>query len=220
MTSSKGTGIHMLTSNAQRAPKPRSISRRVVLTLGLVSLTAAVIGFGAFAVFTDTASVTQNVSSGTVVLNPLTPAGANNRLSIGASNIAAGDTIQRTAILRQNGTIALSGITLTTTAPTSSLLNTDTTNGLQMVIERCSVAWTEAGPPYTYTCSGTTSTVLATRPVVGSAMALSNLSLAPSADNFLRVTLTLPSAAPNSLQGQSSVINYAFTATQRAGAPQ
>jgi hypothetical protein len=30
------------------------------------------------------------------------------------------------------------------------------------------------------------------------------------------VTLTLPSAAPNSFQNQSSTITYAFTGTQRA----
>jgi spore coat-associated protein N len=72
----------------------------------------------------------------------------------------------------------LASVTLTNTAATSSPLNTDTTNGLQMVIDKCSVAWTEGGtaPAYTYTCSGTTSSVLASTPVVGSNLAMSNLS--------------------------------------------
>lgn len=198
----------------------RTITRRVVLTVALLSLTAAALGIGAFATFTDSATVTQNVSSGTVVLDPLTPSGPNNRLSVGASNIAAGDTIQRAALVKQSGTISLSGITLTTTATTSSALNTDTTNGLQMVIERCSQAWTESGPPYTYTCAGTTQSVVASRPVIGSNLTLSNLDLSAGASNYLRVTLTLPSSAPNSLQNQSSVIQYDFTATQRAGTAQ
>jgi hypothetical protein len=182
---------------------------------------ASLVGIGAFAVFTDTASVSQATSSGSVTLAGISTNGANNRLSVGASNIAAGDTIQRAVTIRNAGTIALASVTLTTSATTSSLLDTDTTNGLQMVLERCSVAWTETGgPPYTYTCGGTSSTVLASAPVVGTNLTLSNLALGAGVDNFVRVTLTLPSTAPNTLQGQSSVIQYAFTATQRAGASQ
>ena len=108
-------------------------------------------------------------------------------------------------------------MTLTTSASPSSLLDTDATNGLQMVIDKCSVAWTEAGPPYTYSCSGSTSSVLASRPVIGSTLALSNLaSLTNGTTDHLRVTLTLPSGAGNTLQNQSSTISSAFTGTQRA----
>ena len=110
-------------------------------------------------------------------------------------------------------------MTLTTTAPTSSLLDTDATNGLQMVVDKCSQAWTEAGtaPAYTYTCGGTTSSVLASRAVIGSNLSLSNLvATTPAQTDHLRVTLTLPSGAPNTLQNQSSTISYAFTCTQRA----
>ena len=95
---------------------------------------------GTFALFTDTQSVAQANSSGTVSLNPISTNGANNRLSVGASNIAAGDTIERAVNIRNTGNITLACVTLTTTAPTSSLLDTDTTNGLQMVIDKCWVA--------------------------------------------------------------------------------
>jgi spore coat-associated protein N len=204
-----------------KAPGRRPLASKLVLSVALIMVAASLVGIGAFAVFTDTASVSQATSSGSVTLAGISTNATNNRLSIGASNIAAGDTIQRAVTIRNTGTIPLSSVTLTTTATTSSLLNTDTTNGLQMVLEKCSVAWTETGgPPYTYTCGGTTSTVLASVPVVGTNLALSNISLGAGVDNFLRVTLTLPSAAPNTLQAQSSLIQYAFTATQRAGAPQ
>jgi predicted ribosomally synthesized peptide with SipW-like signal peptide len=194
---------------------------KLVLSIALVMTAAAVVGVGTFAVFTDTASVSQATSSGTITLDPINTSGANNRLSIGATNIAAGDTIQRAVNLKNTGNITLAGITLTTTASPSSLLDTDTTNGLQMVLDKCSVAWTESGgPPYTYTCGGTASTVLTSAPVIGTNVTLANLSLTAGNDNFLRVTLTLPSAAPNTLQGQASTIAYAFTATQRAAAPQ
>jgi hypothetical protein len=154
-----------------------------------------------------------------VNLQPINVNGVNNRLSVGATNVAAGDTIDRAVDLKNIGTIAVSGITLTTTATTSSLLDTDTTNGLQMVIDKCSVAWTESAFPYTYTCSGTQSSVLASRQVVGSALALSNLTLTANTDNFLRVKLTLPTTAGNTFQNLTSVISYAFTATQRNGQP-
>jgi spore coat-associated protein N len=53
--------------------------------------------------------------------------------------------------------------------------------------------------------------------VIGSSLSLSNLSSTTAgATDHLRVTLTLPGAAPNTLQNQSSTISYAFTGTQRA----
>lgn len=197
------------------------VGSKLLLTAALLTAAAALIGVGAFATFTDTQSVSQSDSSGTVTLAGVGTNAANNRLSVGASNLAAGDTIQRAVDVKNTGSITLASVTLTTTATTSSLLDTDATNGLQMVIDKCSVAWTETGgPPYTYTCSGTTSSVITTRAVIGSTLALSSLTLTANTDNYLRVTLTLPSAAPNTLQNQSSVIQYAFTATQRAAAAQ
>jgi hypothetical protein len=87
-----------------------------------------------------------------------------------------------------------------------------------MTIDKCSTAWTEAGtaPAYTYTCSGTTSTVLTSRAVIGANLALSNLaSLTPGSTDHLRVTLALPMAAPNTMQNQASTVSYNFVGTQR-----
>ncbi len=200
-------------------PKPRrSLRHKAMVTGGLLALATAGVGGAAFAAFSGTSNASQSVASGTLTLNGIGTNAAGNRLSVGASNIAAGDTIQRAVTLTTGGTLDLSSITLTTAATTSSLLNTDTTNGLQMVIDKCSVAWTETGTvaPFTYTCSGTTTSVLASTPVIGTNLALSNMTLTTGATNNLRVTLTLPSSAPNTLQGQSSVISYTFNATQRA----
>jgi hypothetical protein len=61
--------------------------------------------------------------------------------------------------------------------------------------------------------------VLASRAVIGNTLALLNLgSLTAGTTDHLRVTLTLPSAAGNTLQNQSSTISYAFTGTQRTAA--
>ena len=112
---------------------------------------------------------------------------------------------------------------LTSSATTSSVLDTDVTDGLQMVIDKCSVAWTESGStPYTYTCGGTTSSVLASQRVIGSDLTLSNLGILTAADPdpvaYLRLTLTLPTSADNDFQNKSSTLSYAFTGTQRAAA--
>jgi len=208
-------------SRRRRTRPRRSVGTKLLLSISLVTVAAALVGMGAFAVFTNSATVSQTNTTGTVTLSPISTNGTNNRLSVGASGLAAGDTVQRSVDVKSTGSLTLASVTLTTTATTSSLLDTDTTNGLQMVIDKCSVAWTETGgPPYTYTCGGTTSSVLASAPVIGTNLTLSNITLTAGTDNFVRVTLTLPSAAPNTLQGLTSVIQYAFTATQRAAAPQ
>jgi hypothetical protein len=190
---------------------------KLLLSAALVMVAATLVGLGAFATFTDTASVSRDDTTGTVTLNPIGTNGANNRLSLSSSNIAAGDTMQRAVNIKDTGSIDLNDVKLTTTATATSLLDTDPTNGLQLVIDKCSQAWTESGsaPRYTYTCGGTTSSVLASTPVIGANMALNNLTLTAGSDNFLRVTLTLPGAAGNTFQNKSSTIQFAFTGTQR-----
>jgi predicted ribosomally synthesized peptide with SipW-like signal peptide len=199
------------------------MSQKLLLSVAALGTAAAIAGLGTYATFTSSTSASQSVSSGTVTIALGATGASTNRLTVGASGVAAGDTIQRSVDLINQGSLDLASITLTTSATTSSVLNTDTANGLQMVIDKCSVPWTEGGtaPAYTYTCSGTTSAVLASTPVVGSNLTLSNLgALTHAVTDHLRVTLSLPSAAGNTLQNQSSVIQYTFTGTQRAGTNQ
>ena len=209
-----------MSSNELRRPWSKtmgSTSKKLLATIAVLGAAASIAGLGTYATFTSTTSQNHTISSGTVTISLGATGAATNRLNIGAAGLAPGDTIQRSVDLINSGSLDLASITLTTTASPSSLLDTDATNGLQMVIDKCSVAWTEAGPPYTYTCSGTTTSVLASRAVIGSNIALSSLGATTNgATDHLRVTLTLPSGAGNTLQNQSSTITYAFTGTQRA----
>jgi len=189
--------------------------KKLVATIAILGAAGAIAGLGTFATFTSTTSATHTIASGTLTLTQ-----PFSRLGTGASPIAAGDTMQRGIDLAYSGSISFSAVTLTTSASPSSLLDTDTTDGLHMVIDKCSVAWTESGPPYTYTCGGTTSSVLASSAIIGSNLALSNLTLTAGATDHLRVTITFPSTAGNTLQAQSSTLTYAFTGTQRAGQSQ
>ena len=191
---------------------------KILVTAVAVGGAAAVSGLGTFGAFTSTTSASTAVSSGTVQI-ALGAAGGANRLSVGATGLVPGDTVQRAVDLSVSGDQALSAVALTTTASPSSVLDTDAVNGLQMVIDACSVPWTESGtaPAYTYSCSGTTSSVVASRAVIGSNLALPGVGLNPADVSHLRVTLTLPTTAGNTFQGQSSTVTFSFTGTQRNG---
>ncbi len=187
----------------------------------MLGAAAGVGGLGTFATFTSAATAGHSITTGSVTV-ALGAAGPANRLGVNATGVAPGDTIQRAFDLSNSGSLTLASVTLTTTASPSSLLDTDSTNGLQMVIDKCSAAWTESGPPYTYTCGGTTSTVLASRAVIGSNLALSNITdlNTPATTDHLRLTLTLPSGAGNTFQGLTSTVTYSFTGIQRASTSQ
>lgn len=203
-------------------------SKKVLWSAAAIGAAASVAGLGTYATFTDTTSASQSISSGTVDINLGTP-GVDNRLTVDASGIVPGDTMQRRVKLSNDGSEDLASITLTTSATTSSLLDSDATNGLQFKIETCDggVGWTETGstPGFRYTCDdlvpgdglGTRTTVLARRAIVGSTLSLSNLTAttAGNTDDTV-VTIDLPTTADNTFQGLSSTIDYTFTATQRA----
>ncbi|MBD0338404.1 MAG: hypothetical protein ICV67_03855 [Thermoleophilia bacterium] len=195
--------------------------RNILASIAVLGATVSIAALGTFATFTSSTEASQSaVSTGSVSIALGTP-GPANRLTLGASGLLPGDTMQRAVNLSNTGVASsddLGSVTLTTAATVSSLLDTDATNGLKLAIDKCSQAWTESGssPAFTYTCGGTTSTVLGQRPVVGSELALANLaSVAAGQTDHLRVTLTLPVSAPNAMQGLSSQLTYTFTGTQR-----
>lgn len=200
--------------------------KKIMLSLAVTGSAAGIAGLGTFASFTDTTSGTHTISSGTVDIN-LASAGADNRLTVNASNIVPGDTIQRRAKLTNAGTENLASLTLTTTAGTSNLLTTDATNGLKMKIEKCggALGWLESTAPYTYTCDaavpgdnlGTRTSVLARRAILGTDISLSSMSstTAGNTDDVV-VTVDLPTDAGNTFQNLSTTITYTFNATQRA----
>ena len=197
-----------------------SLRAKLLGSVAAVGTAASVAGLGTFGTFTSTTAASTPTASGTVVIALGSAGTAANRLTVGASGLVPGDTLQRAFSLANTGNQALGTITLTTTAGPSSLLDTDATNGLQLLVQSCSTDWTEGGtaPAYTYTCSGTTSTVLSSRPVIGSNLALSGLSsLTPGSSDNLRATLSFPTGAGNTFQGVSSTVSFAFTGTQRAG---
>jgi spore coat-associated protein N len=205
-----------------------SLRVKLLSSAALLAAAAGAAGLGTFGSFTSTTSASEAVSAGTVSIALGTAGTSANRLTVAATGVVPGDTIQRAATLTNAvGNQSLASISLTTAAtPATTLLTTDTTNGLQTRIDKCSVAWTEAGAgteasPYTYTCSGTTTAVLAQRAIVGINLTLSGLStLAPGTTDYLRVMTTLPVTADNTFQGLTTSVAFTFTGTQRASTSQ
>ena len=196
----------------------------MMLSVGAVGAASSIAGLGTFAGFNSSTSASQEVATGTVEIKLGDDGTAANRLTVGATNLAPGDTIQRAVRLSNTGTIDLASVALTTTVTpsTSSVLVTDATNGLQMKVDRCSQAWTETGTsaPFTYTCGGTTTNVVPSRAVIGADIGLPGSVLTANTHEDLRVTLTLPAAADNTFQAKSSTVVYTFVGTQRVAAAQ
>jgi len=183
--------------------------RKIALSIALLLGAAAALIGGAFATFTDTVTAgPQLISSGTVKLavGPVNDAGTE------AKNIAAGDTISREADLNSTGaTLADKEITLKFSAAPTSKLDSDATNGLQVSIQACSVAWTRKveapPPPFKYTCGGVESAVKIGGAATTSVSALETTaqpltplnSLATGGQDYLVFTLELPAAAPGDL---------------------
>ena len=193
-----------------------SLQAKLAVTAVAVGGTTAVAGLGTFGAFTSTTDASAGVTTGTVRIALGATGTAGNRLTVGASGLVPGDSLQRAVQLSNTGSEALSDLTLTTTASTSSILDTDATSGLQLSLDRCSVPWTEsASAPYTYTCGGTTTAVVGSRPVLASALDVDGPALVAGTTDHLRVTLRLPPAADNAFQEKTSTLVFSFTAQQR-----
>jgi hypothetical protein len=191
-------------------------ARKVVGSLGVIGAAAAVAGMGTFGSFTaSTSPVSTTINSGTVSIN-LSQTGY--AVPVSTSNFVPGDTLTRAVTLTNNGGSPFSAVSLAATVGTPSLLTTDLTNGLQMAVKSCSVAWTQGGTAQapTYTCSGTT-TNLASGPVVGS-FALNGInSLAAGGTDYLTFAISLPTTADNTFQGKSAALTLTFTGSQSTG---
>jgi hypothetical protein len=194
----------------------RKTAVKIFASVVLVSGAASVAAMGTYGSFTSTTSASENVSTGKVVLN--SAAGVRG-LSVDALGLVPGDTVQRTVTLtRSNDTDSFGSVKVTTTAASNNLLTSDATNGLQMKIDQCSVAWVKPVGSNDLTCSGATTSVVAQRAVIGSNLDLGVATTALNAvgaTSNLRVTLTLPTAADNTFQGLTNTVNFTFDGTQR-----
>ena len=206
----------------EAAPAPPSAGTAVLGTRRKVLLSAAAIGVSATLAVTGTlASFSASVSRGhtlttgvpTLVLGAT--GAATNRLGIDATGLAPGNVVYRAFDITNSGTVPFTSYTLSSTATTSSLLDTDLTRGLQARVERCSLPWAESGtsPSFTYTCPGTRTDMVASRPVIMVSVPLAGMSsAAPDGTDHLLLSETLPTGADNSFQNQMTAVTFTFNA--------
>src|SRR4051794_5840202 len=79
---------------------------KLLASIAVLAAAAGVAGLGTFATFTSSTSAAQTISSGTVAIG-VGSAGPANRLTVSASDLAAGDTVQRAFDLSNSGSIDL-----------------------------------------------------------------------------------------------------------------
>jgi Camelysin metallo-endopeptidase len=197
----------------------RSTTRKVVGSLAIAGTAAAVAGLGTFGTFTDsTTPVATTVQTGTLDINLNVPSGGYS-IPVTTSNFVPGDSITRAVNLSNDGTTALSSVTMTSAATASSILTTDGVNGLQLAIKSCSVPWTKGGTDAapSYTCSGTLNTMFSGA-AVNTMQLPSPASLNAGGVDYLTFSVSLPTTADNSFQKQSASLSLTFTGTQRAAA--
>src|SRR5438270_13611845 len=113
--------------------KARSTSKKILLSLAAVGAAGAIAGLGTYATFTSTTSASHSVTAGKVEI-ALGTSGTANRLSVSATNVVPGDTINRVVDLISTSTDPMKTVNLTTTPSASSVLDTNTPHGLQMYL--------------------------------------------------------------------------------------
>ena len=205
-----------MTATIRTNTRTNGSARKIVASLGVFGAAVAVAGLGTFGSFTDsTTPISTEVATGTVSIDVTQP---GVTIPVTTNGFLAGDSMSRAIDLVNDGSAALSQVSLASTATVPSILTTDATNGLQLTVKSCSVAWTQAGPASapTYNCTGGSSTLYAGRAVMDSPLP-GVASLAAGGVDHLLLTVNLPASAGNAFQGQSSTLGLTFTGAQRTG---
>jgi hypothetical protein len=189
--------------------------KKLLGSVAVLGVAAAVAGLGTFSTFTDSTSpVNTQITSGVVSLS-LTDNGAVATVPFQGGTFLAGDSQSHPLDLVNDGNTAMTSVTMASSATASSALDTDTANGLQLAVKSCSVPWTGSGA--SWSCSGTTRTFY-TGPIVTSQVLTGAASLAAGGVDHLLLTASLPSTASGStFQNVSSTLSFVFTGAQRSG---
>ena len=180
---------------------------------GVIVLALGALSFQAYADFTGGTSDSLSLSTAVITLDHTAD------LNIDATDVQPGETVMRLVTLEPGGSGDAAGIYFTIDASPSPLVQDNTDNALQLSIETCDNPWQEtldSGVPIDAQCIGISQTALAEAPAADpSSDHLINVDVTPGAENYLRISLTLPGTADVSLENQSVNINFTFFLVQR-----
>ncbi len=192
--------------------------------IGLVAVAATGSAIaGTLSSYTQSQNRDQTVNTGTFTFTLTDPAGgaAGTPFTTSISGMAPGDFGDRLVNVANGGSINFASIGMAVTAPTTSLLDTDATNGLQLQVDMCSVAWTQASSSAAATCSGTTTaetalTAVSALKASGPSYTSGLASLTSAGTDYLRFHYSLPTASTGTA-GLTSILHFVLTATQATG---
>jgi hypothetical protein len=226
---------------------------------GVIILAGLAVLGGVYANFVDArAAGPEPIATGQVHIVLGTPAGDHGAITVGPiHNLAENDTVARVVELTNNVTVGAAGTTGLATARGLTLqtavsgpnagsdIVTDTTNGLHVTAQSCTVAPVETGGPtgpWTYTCATGFANVLANAalgPLDTTARNITASAPLQGATVYYVLTVHLPKTYADSYKYQSGScstlgvpgvteqlqnctlsITYNFVATQRAAAKQ
>ncbi|NQX25976.1 peptidase [Microbacteriaceae bacterium VKM Ac-2854] len=175
----------------------------------IAAVTVLVLGgaMGASAVLRGQGTATASVRAGAVTLD--WNASGVNQFSVAVTGLRPGGTVARLIDLRNTGTVAASQLQLGLSSTTVAASGSD---GVQLALDRCSVAWTSAT-----VCSGTITAVTADRPAAGTLALPASPALAIGGTDHLRATFRLPDSAPTGAQSTSGSVTLTVTGIQVAG---
>jgi hypothetical protein len=215
-----------------------SIKKRALGSLVIVGALFAFVTGGTFALFNaSTASGGNLFSTGTLTLSNSNGASATATLA----NMVPGDSITGLVSVQNTGSEDLTqyAMAAAVTGGAPNVLTTDATNGLQVWVARCSQAWTGTG--VTATCGGSQTDVVATLAapralttgspytMAGGALCTTNAAVtaairtargttcAMTGSDYLKVRVSLPSAADNTFQGLSTTVSFTWQGQQATG---
>ncbi len=206
-----------MTSQTAPSTRRRRNRARVAASVAVLGATGAVAGLATYGTFTDSTSpVVTTTATGVLSIDLSQAAGAATLSLFPNGGFLAGDSESSPIDLVNDGTTALSRVSLASHATTSSALDTDAVHGLQLTVRDCSEDWAQAGG--VWSCAGTATTLYSGRILLDQALPAVD-SLAPGGVDHLLLTATLPATAPDeAVAGASSALDFTFTAVQRDGA--
>ena len=192
---------------------------------------ASLVSSSVFAALTATATQSANVvTSGQMSLTQAPGVGfgavASGGFATTITNMAPLDSVVRLVTLTNASTLNAASMTVGVADSTSTLLTSSATNGLQVLIQQCPTAYTQASAGAIYVCASGETTVRALTPVatlISTPQTMTMASLLAGAGAFLKITISLPDTTevttngtiPAGIQNKSANLTWTITATQR-----
>lgn len=125
-----------------------------------------------------------------------------SQLAVSAAPLTPGSSLQDVADLTNTGSEPLGALQLALAGSSAGTMS----DGVMVALDRCSVAWSPAGAGYT--CSGTSTSVSADRPLPGLVNLVGSPAVVIGGVDHLRLTIGLAASSPAVAQGKGATLTF------------